>query len=664
MALRDWLEPPRRLIALFLLVTLVPSLALIASGWRLLEQDRRLSLSQLSERREQAIDLAVSELEHLLASAEHTVGDPQSLRSAAASDDDAVGVTFGAEHVDAFPKGRLTFYPRSDAGSEAPAARFAEAEHLEFRQQALPDATRAYRSLAQSADRALRAGALIRLARVFRKTGDSGKALDAYAELGHVSGVAVGGVPADLLARWARCDLLESLQRRDDLQREAFALQADLVQGRWHLDRATYDLHVDEVSRWTGTRTTPARAEGRPALASAVETLWNDWQRQASDRSAGVGRRVITTSSGRVTVVWTGTRERLSALLLGSAFVERQWLARIKPALDRQHLRLELRDAARDAAGQEARRAAVQTGLPWDVVVSDVDPQGELTRIAGRRALWLWGLVLLLGVTAGGVAIITRLVVRDLAVARLQSDFVSAVSHEFRTPLTSLRQLTEVLLDGRVAADDRREKYYRALARQTERLHRLVESLLDFGRMEAGTSPYRLEPLDACALIRSVVDEFEQDSAANGHHVELHEDGIEGTAPTLAGDREALTHAVWNLLDNAVKYSPECRTVWVDVERAGSRIAIRVRDRGLGVPRHEQADIFRRFVRGADAKTHGIKGTGIGLAMVRHIVAAHGGDVLVASEPGAGSTFTILLPVKAQRHGPSSVSSVSSVVER
>jgi len=354
---------------------------------------------------------------------------------------------------------------------------------------------------------------------------------------------------------------------------------------------------------------------------------------------------VIEGVNGPVTVVWARTEGRLSALLMGPAYIENHWLAKITPVLDRQRLRLVLRTSStRGDAGSDARRAAADTGLPWTVVVAEVDPQGELTRIAGRRTLWLWGLVLLIGVTAGGLVIITRSVVRDLAVARLQSDFVSAVSHEFRTPLTSLRQLTEVLLDGRVAAEDRRETYYRALARQADRLHRLVESLLDFGRMEAGTSPYRLELLDACALVRSVVEVFERDAAAKGYHVALQVDSFQDSATTVAGDREALTHALWNLLDNAVKYSPECRTVWVDVERAGSRLAIRVRDRGLGVPRHEHADIFKRFVRGADGKAHGIQGTGIGLAMVQHIVSAHGGTVGVESVPGEGSTFTIALP--------------------
>ena len=643
MTLRDWLQPPRRLIALFLLATLVPSLALVASGWRLLEQDRALSLNQLSERREQAADLAVSELERLVAAAEQALRDPQALRSAAAGDGEVVGVMFETEGVEAFPGGRLAFYPRTQAGSEAQAERFAEGEQFEFRQPAPAAAIRVYRGLARSPDPAIRAGALIRLARTLRKTGEGEKALDTYAEVAKLSGAAVGGVPADLLARWARCEMLETLQRRDELQGEALALQTDLIQGRWHLDRATYQLHAEEVRRWTGTDVTGA--EGHLALASVIETLWNDWRRQAPDRRAGAGRRVIETSNTRITVVWAGTQERLSAFLVAPEFIERQWLTKVTPALDRQHMRVELGESTPGMTGSEARRSAAETGLPWTMVVSDVDPKGELTRIAGRRTLWLWGLVLLIGVTGGGFVIIARSVMRDLAVARLQSDFVSAVSHEFRTPLTSLRQLTEVLLDGRVAAEERRETYYHALARQTERLHRLVESLLDFGRMEAGTSPYRLEPLDACALIRSVVEEFEQDSAANGYHVELQVDSLKGATSAVAGDREALTHAVWNLLDNAVKYSPECRTVWVEVERTGSRLAIRVRDRGLGVPRHEHADIFRRFVRGADAKTQGIKGTGIGLAMVQHIVFAHGGEVLVASEPGAGSTFTLVLPL-------------------
>lgn len=379
MALREWLQPPRRLIALFLLVTLVPSTALVVLGWRLLEQDRALSLNQLSERREQAADLAVLELEHVVAGAEHALESPESL-AAVAGERDAVGVIFGIETVRALPAERLAFYPRTEAGPEAPAQRFAEGEDLEFRQQDWARAMRIYRRLARSPDADVRAGALIRLARLLRQSGDREEALEVYSEVSRVSGVSVGGVPADLLARWARCGLLETLHRDRELQDEARALRLDLQHGRWRLDRAIYELHADEVKRWAREEYAVEGGESRLALAFAVEMLWNDWRRQALDRRGRSSRRVIDTPTGPVTVISAGTEERLSALLVGREHIETQWLAKITPVLDRQRLRLALRDSSvrGGASGSEARRAAADTGLPWTVVVREVDPQGEL----------------------------------------------------------------------------------------------------------------------------------------------------------------------------------------------------------------------------------------------------------------------------------------------
>src|SRR5262249_33141522 len=151
----------------------------------------------------------------------------------------------------------------------------------------------------------------------------------------------------------------------------------------------------------------------------------------------------------------------------------------------------------------ESRRTAIETGLPWTIAVESTDLQSEGDRLTRRRNYWLAGFSILSALLIAGTYLIARAVTRELAVARLQSDFVSSVSHEFRPPLTTLRQLTEILNDGRITQEERRRNYYQAMARQTERLHRLVESLLDFGRMEAGNSPYRLEPLDACAFVRS-----------------------------------------------------------------------------------------------------------------------------------------------------------------
>jgi two-component system phosphate regulon sensor histidine kinase PhoR len=198
-----------------------------------------------------------------------------------------------------------------------------------------------------------------------------------------------------------------------------------------------------------------------------------------------------------------------------------------------------------------------------------------------------------------------------------------------------------VLVDDRVTDVERRRSYYAALARQTERLHRLVESLLDLGRLEAGASPYRLEPLDACALVRTIVRDFETE-ASRGAGIDLQ---INGAGAAVACDPDALTNALWNLLDNAVKYSPGRPTVWVSVDQQVDRLLIRIRDEGIGIPVSEQRAIFGKFVRGAHARAAGFSGTGIGLSMVRHIARAHGGDVQVESVPGAGSTFTLALPL-------------------
>jgi signal transduction histidine kinase len=236
-----------------------------------------------------------------------------------------------------------------------------------------------------------------------------------------------------------------------------------------------------------------------------------------------------------------------------------------------------------------------------------------------------------------------RGVSRELAVARLQSDFVAAVSHEFRTPLTSLKQLAELLSSGRVASDERRARYYEVMERETGRLHRLVEGLLDFGRMEAGALEFSWERVTPSDLVRRVVTEFETELGESGYHVELSADA---TAPPVRADSEALGRAVWNLLDNAVKYSPDRKTVWVDVSQDDGRLAIAVRDQGVGIPAVEREMVFQKFIRGTSSNGSGIKGTGIGLAMVKHIVEAHGGEVRVESEVGQGSTFTILIPVE------------------
>jgi len=655
MSFLSWFRPPRHLLLLFLAVTLVPATGLVWMGWRLFQQDRALAVQRIQERRERAADLIVTALQQRISEAEQHLARP-SIAEDIAPDDDALLVIFEPGSIEAQPKNRLPYYPFMPPRSEPPERLFSRGEEYEFRSQDYARAIAGFRELAQSKDPAVRAGAQLRIARNLRKSGQLEAALAAYEELAGLESITVGGVPAGLVARRARCALLAGLERNEELQREAQELYADLRGGRWPLSHAIYHVYAQEVSDWLGGDR-EIEKEGL-AFAGGVEWLWEKWSTLSKGDNPATGRHSMELEGCPLTLVWQATTERLAALIAGPRYVQREWIAGLQPILKGQNVRVSLKSrddrpimgALPAPTALQTQRTALDTGLPWTLLIVSVDPQADLDGFASRRRLLLTGLAMVAILISAGSYIVARAFMRELAAARLQSDFVAAVSHEFRTPLASLRQLTENLADGRVTTEERRRTYYQAQARATDRLHRLVEGLLDFGRMEAGVLRYRLEALDAAELVQSVVGEFQQEVAGSGYCIETCTDGAQHK---VNGDREALARALWNLLDNALKYSPDCQTVRLEIKKEGERLAIAVRDGGLGIPVNEQEEIFRKFFRGSAAKTAGIKGTGIGLAMVNHIVCAHGGEVSVESTPGVGSTFTLRLPLGKEKSSES-----------
>jgi two-component system phosphate regulon sensor histidine kinase PhoR len=264
-----------------------------------------------------------------------------------------------------------------------------------------------------------------------------------------------------------------------------------------------------------------------------------------------------------------------------------------------------------------------------------------------RRNLFAASLGLMLLVVGASGYFVVKAVNRELRVARLQSDFVAAVSHEFRTPLTAMCHLTELLEEGQTAPG-RLAQYHHVLARESRRLHAMVESLLDFGRIEAGRRTYDLADIDATLFVADTVREFREQRADDASRV--HVTGHAESDPSrlmIRVDRSALAVVLRNLLDNAIKYSPAAGRVVVSVRHAGAFVGISVDDEGPGIAKGEAQEIFRKFTRGAAARTMNVKGTGIGLTLAAEIVRAHGGRLEVHSEPGRGSRFTTFLPLQA-----------------
>jgi signal transduction histidine kinase len=644
---RARLRAPGNLTAVFLAAAGVSVFALVWLGAAVLRQDRALEVQRLDERREGVADRLVAALERALAADERLLDAPAAPPDNLAGDD-AFLVVVDSSGLQAWPERRLLFYPSAPPLREAAPGTFRAAEALEYADRNPDRAVVLLGELFASRDPAVKAGAGLRLARNLRKAGRAEAALAVYDDLATLTDAGLSGVPADLVARRARCALLEELGRIDPLRKDARALAEDLRHGRWRLDRAAWCYYAGQANGWLGA--TPGDDRERLALAEAVDWVWQRWQAGQVLEPRSSGRRTLEVEGVPVTVLWRTSSAGLAAFVAGAAYQQRCWFEPALAALERPGIAVAwlgengrvLHGTTPPAGSRQARRAASTTGLPWTVVATSTDLDADLRGSAQRRRLIVAGLGALALLVVAASYLVGRAASRELAVARLQSDFVSAVSHEFRTPLTSLAEFTEILTEHEEAPVEKRRAFHEAQARATRRLTRLVESLLDFGRMEAGARPYRLEPLDAAGLVEHVVRDFRQEVGGSGFAVEY---APPPGVATVKADRDALAQALWILLDNAVKYSGESRDVGVEVE-VGGEVAIHVRDQGFGVAASERKQIFRKFARGSAAREHGIKGTGIGLAMVKHIVDAHGGKVAVHSEPGRGSTFTITLPCR------------------
>jgi len=634
MGFRNRLRTPGAWLAMFVLLGAIPLVALSWLAWRLLEQDRALDAQRVRERLDNAAALASRELGRSL-DAWSSLLLPSLAGDAVAIPPDTVLVVFDSAGVRRAEGLRLPYYPEVSSSAGPPAGLLASAEAIEFRERDLTRAAASYRALATSRDLGVRAAALLRLARVLRKQQRTPEALTVYGDLAALGDVPSAGASAELVGRRERFMLLTANGHDRAAADEAAQLTAALIDNRLLIDRATFEFYKEPLSIPDGRFDAAALR-----LAQATEAMWPLWQAEADGRAGWNGQ------AGSYASVWRRTPAAHAAIV---GRVDDLIASAGSIANDLQ-VRLTLEDdAGRLSWGtpiadhERVTRAAEETGLPWTVHVALADPVAAEALSSSRRNIFAAGFALMLLVIAVAAYFVSRAVHRELGVARLQADFVAAVSHEFRTPLTAMCHLTEMLDEGRTHAD-RLPHYYQALRRESHRLHTMVESLLDFGRIDAGQRVYQFVETDVTDLVTQVVQECRDRALSSAHRVEWQ---TATAAPArVRADRDALVLALRNLLDNAVKYSPGSTTVRVSVESRGAFVGIAVEDEGVGIPKDEQRTIFRKFARGSAARTLNVKGTGIGLTMAHQIVRAHGGRLELVSAPGHGTTFTTLLPLQ------------------
>jgi signal transduction histidine kinase len=285
----------------------------------------------------------------------------------------------------------------------------------------------------------------------------------------------------------------------------------------------------------------------------------------------------------------------------------------------------------------------LREGLPnWRVAI--YAPPGASPRDVVRRQVMLFtgAFGVLVAVIVAGVVLTVRLTRRETEMAQLKADFVANVSHDLKTPLSVIRMFGETLEMGRVPDEGRRQEYYRIITHESERLSHLIDNVLDFSRIEGGRRRYDLAPTAVEPLIRETLDAFAYPLEQGGFKLEV---AVEADLPEVPMDADAISQALANLIDNAIKYSDADRVIAVDARREGEGITLSVADRGVGISPAEHARIFEKFYRVGRSETQGRRGSGVGLALVRHVAEAHHGRVSVQSTPGQGSRFTLWLPL-------------------
>ena len=268
--------------------------------------------------------------------------------------------------------------------------------------------------------------------------------------------------------------------------------------------------------------------------------------------------------------------------------------------------------------------------------VAELRAQADTERLLGLLLIPVSTVII-----AVGLAVLGLSVRAERRASQLKSDFIANVSHELKTPLSLIRMFGELLATGRHKGETMAREYASIITRESDRLSHLIDNVLDFARLERGKASYRFAEGHLEEVVERALDVVRH--RLDKEKLRLRTE-IESNLPPVRIDEDAMTLVLLNLVDNAVKYAGDGGEVSVRLRRVPGAVALVVSDRGVGISPAEQARIFERFYRAESARARNVRGSGIGLSLVKHIAEAHGGRVEVESAVGVGSTFTVYVP--------------------
>jgi len=525
------------------------------------------------------------------------------------------------------------------------ASLFAEAEVHELQHERLDLALSAYRRCYElPVSASLKALALARIARCYRKRHQLEAEKQTYRTLAAQYGDLYDPFhrPYRLIAGLERQDLVRTAQASS---RDLAEMYRDLVTGRWELSGDLLDYFLSRLTGHLGRQASETEYLSHFKLARALQ---EGFRPQRPLRAGQVYAHAFTHGGIAYQTYYSlteagGEPDTLLGFAVDLDWISGELLPRLTRDLrsdDRYRVAMQAPQGIASPSPVSEARVRFNAVFPfWELSIApgSRDPGAATAR---RQTAFLAGsTVLILAVLGLGVSLLVRDVSRELQMSRLRANFVSGVSHELKTPLTLIRLYGETLSCAGDLSEEERQRCCDIITRESDRLGHLIDTVLEFSRVDRGQKQYRLREGDIGGVIARTVDVYGRYLVARGFVVQM---DLARQLPPICLDPDAVSQAVLNLLDNAAKYSGESRFIRLQLRAEDHQIVFEVEDRGIGIPLEERERIFQQFYRARGSGETG--GYGVGLFLVRHIMDAHRGRVELESEPGRGSRFRLIFP--------------------